>query len=426
MGFRSGVFTVLLLLGFAACESPPVDVVGPEPEVSVSAPRAELGVVGGVPVMQVVGSGSVAREDIEGVPREVYGINAGLYADGHVSGQAEIHFPSSDLDMHILVRCVVVRENEAWLSGPVARSDRPDVEEGTVFLWRVQDNGQGPDDPPDRISNFVYGASGNFHPRVCVRQPDLQTYPWDNGGVRILSTADALDQADLVGTWDATTWLYTNLDRPAQLQDMTAMGVRTRLTVAADGRFSLIWWQGETVVENTAGTMEVVDGQVAVNPYDASPAMLTAGRIGHTLWFDTDDTGTDFDNDGNEDPARLFAALRLKRAGTLVGDLVGEWQATVYRYSRLADPSQVEDMIAQGVAFAFIVEPDSRYTSVVDGNAYTTEFIVEGDQFLTRDVTLTFQLVGDELTLQGPVDYDFGEPDGSEPAILELVLVRSP
>jgi hypothetical protein len=116
--------------------------------------------------------------------------------------------------------------------------------------------------------------------------------------------------------------------------------------------------------------------------------------------------------------------MRLKKAGTLIGDLVGEWEATEYRYSRVADPTQVVDMIAQGVTFTFIVEPDSRFTSVVNGSEHTSEFTVEGDEFLTRDVTLVFQLVDDEMTLEGSVDHDFGS--GSEPATLELVLVRQP
>jgi hypothetical protein len=424
MDSKPGALTVLLFLGFIACESPPADVVGPEPAVSASPPVPELAVVGAPPVLEVVGGGSVVREDIEGLPQEIYGLVASLGVDGRVSGQAEVHFPSTELDMHIEVRCLVARGNEAWLSGPVTRSNRPDVNVGTVFVWRVVDNGEGSGAPPDRISNFLWRPTRNFHPRVCVRQPDLDTYAWDNGGVRILTTGSDLAPSDLEGTWDARSWVYTNLDRPGQVQDMTAMGVRTRLTVAADGRFSIVWWESGTVFENTSGTMEVVDGQVFVNPYEESPATLIAGRFGPTFWFDTDDTTTDFDGDGEGDPARLFASMRLKKAGTLIGDLVGEWEATEYRYSRVADPTQVVDMIAQGVTFTFIVEPDSRFTSVVNGSEHTSEFTVEGDEFLTRDVTLAFQLVDDEMTLEGLVDHDFGS--GSEPATLELVLVRQP
>ena len=422
MDSKPRALAVLLLLGVIACESPPADVVGPEAAVSASSSAARLAAVRAHPVLQVVGGGSVVREDLEGLPREIYGLVASLGVDGRVSGQAEIHFPSNDLTMHIEVRCLVVRGNRAWLSGPVTRSDRSEDDVGRVYLWQMEDNGQGPDGPPDRVSNFVRAQQGNFHPRVCVRQPALDTYPWDNGGIRILRTGDDLASSDLVGTWDARAWVYTNLNRPGQVQDMTAMGVSTRLTVAADGRFSIVWWASGTVFENTSGTMEVVDGQVVVNPYEESPAMLAAGRFGPTFWFDTDDTTTDFDGDGDDDPARLFAAMRLKTAGTLIGDLVGEWEATVYRYSRVADPNEVVDMIAQGVTFTFIIGPDSRFTSVVDGSEHTSEFTVEGDEFLTRDVTLAFQLADDEMTLEGAVDHDFGS--GSEPATLELVLVR--
>jgi hypothetical protein len=138
-----------------------------------------------VPVRWVSGGGSVVREDIEGSPRETYGFAAQISVDGSVKGQAEIHFPSSGLNMHIDIQCLVVEGNEAWLSGPVTRSDRPDVDPGTVFVWRVQDNGQGQDAPPDRVSNFFYRPWDNYPPDRCQRQTDFPTFPWDNGSVRI-------------------------------------------------------------------------------------------------------------------------------------------------------------------------------------------------------------------------------------------------
>ena len=182
--------------------------------------------------------------------------------------------------------------------------------------------------------------------------------------------------------------------------------------------------------ENTAGTMAVVDGQVLVDIYgETDVATLGMGRFGRTLWLDTDDAGTDFDGDDDDDAARLFAVFQLKKTGTLVNDLVGVWEATVFRYIKEPGGTEIVDLIAEGVTFTFTVEPDSRYTAVVNGDADTEAFIVEGDEFLTRNgesVALTFQLVEDQLSLGGPSTYDFdGEPTTpEEPATLELVMVR--
>ena len=53
------------------------------------------------------------------------------------------------------VTCLSIRGNEAWIGGTVARIESPDAEDqslvGVDMWWRVQDNGQGAGDAPDRI-----------------------------------------------------------------------------------------------------------------------------------------------------------------------------------------------------------------------------------------------------------------------------------
>ena len=36
------------------------------------------------------------------------------------------------------------------------------------------------------------------------------------------------------------------------------------MTVAADGRFSIVWWVPGQILENVAGTMSVVNGEATV------------------------------------------------------------------------------------------------------------------------------------------------------------------
>ena len=51
------------------------------------------------PVHQVIGGGSIVREDIAGAPRETYGFEAQVDAAGNVAGSAEVHFPSDSVKM---------------------------------------------------------------------------------------------------------------------------------------------------------------------------------------------------------------------------------------------------------------------------------------------------------------------------------------
>ncbi len=415
------VITLLpLAFAVAACQDE-------GPTVPVDGPQFAMG--GAPPVYQVVGGGSIVREDIEGSPREIYGFNAKLDATGNVTGQAEVHFPSDDVKMHIDVQCLVVRGNEAWLSGPVTRSDNPDTFVGAVFVWRVEDNGEGPDAPPDRISDFLWRPEDNFPPGACIRQPDLITYPWDNGNVQVAVTGNALSQADLVGTWDASTFVYVSTANPADSLDALAQDMRVRLTVAPDGRYSMAWWEPGEMFESIAGTMEVVNGQVLLTTYEEQDVVtLDMGRLGKTLWLDTDDAGANFDGDDIEDPARLFAVFQLKKTGTLIGDLVGVWEATVFRY--ISEPAQADTVdLIPGVELTVIIEPDSRWTVVINpgGDSDTSEWLIEGNELLTRNgesQVFTFVLDADVLSLAGATTFDFDGIPPDELATLELVLVR--
>ena len=112
-----GVIPLLLLAAaVAACHD---DV----PTIPTEGPL--YATVGNRPVYQVSGGGTVVREDVSGTRRSAYAFSATLDATGKASGQAEIHFTSNPAHLHIDVTCVVVRGNEAWLSGPVTRSDNP-------------------------------------------------------------------------------------------------------------------------------------------------------------------------------------------------------------------------------------------------------------------------------------------------------------
>ena len=84
-----------------------------------------------------------------------FSFSAVLRADGTATGQAEVHARSLDALAHIAIDCLAVDGNIAHMSGTVTHTSDP-----TIFLpdeqvhFAVQDNGEGADDPADRITGI--------------------------------------------------------------------------------------------------------------------------------------------------------------------------------------------------------------------------------------------------------------------------------
>ena len=417
---------LLLAAAVAACHD---DV----PTVPTEGPL--YATVGSRPVYQVSGGGTVVRENLSGTRRSVYAFSATLDAQGKASGQAEIHFTSDPAHLHIDVTCVVVRGNEAWLSGPVTRSDNPHFYPGGVFLWRVQDNGRAGSAEPDRISSFVWDPTKNFPPAACLWQPEWMTLgPWTNGGVEIRGDNEDFDVADMVGTWDATLLRMIWLEDLSDTLDVTAMGDRMRMTVAPNGDFTNVWWRPGEIWENTHAHMEFVNGEAVVTTPEAPGVEIRARlwRVGDAVWMESDQPGHDFNGDGEEDPAHVMGLLQRKTTGTLIEDLAGTWVATTWRYTSTADPNVVLEVVGDGIhSVTMTITLDSRGWFVIEPEGWTSntnELLIEGDQVLIREddqtVALVFALEGGTLSMSGPQEVDFNHDGIQDAATLTAVLVR--
>jgi len=390
--------------------------------------------VGTRPVYRVSGGGSVVRADPSGTRRSVYAFDASLDATGKVSGQAEVHFTSTLAHLHIDVRCLVVRGNEAWLSGPVTRSDNLDFPLGAVFLWRVQDNGEGRGAAPDRISSFVWNPEANYSPAVCLWQPEaLVTDPWTDGTVQINADTEGFGLADMHGTWDGSLMKYIWLEDPRDTFDVLAKGGQFRMTVAADGRFSMVWWVPGKIIENVAGTMEVVNGEARITMDEEGGSVQVVARLfrcGSAVWIESNQRGHDFDNEGEEEWSHLIAMARPKTSGTLIDDLVGTWDATVRRY--ISEPTREDtvNLLVPGVTTSVTFSPDGGYSSVAPEGTQTGQLILEGSELLIRSrdgsasQAFTFVLAANTLSLEGAASYDFDGDGVKEPAIFQVVVVR--
>jgi len=321
------------------------------------------------------------------------------------------------------------------MSGPVTRTDDPNTPLGRVFVWQVQDNGQGQGAPPDRISNFFHRPADNYPPDMCAQKEPRPTFPFDDGNVRIL-TPGLPNLADLVGTWDATVLTFVNPADPAETVELFDLGGRLRWTVAPSGRYTHIWWTPDAIFENTSGVVDLINGQMVMWAEGSpSPNLISCVDLrvtGQRISMRCDvEAGYDWDGDGSEDPSHVIGEWWRKRNGILIDDVAGTWDATLWRYTSTTDPAMAVDMVAdQALAITMTVRLDSRFTVTVEPSGWTSttdHLLIEGDRMLTRNgdtSSFVFSLGRDTWSFSGLDKYDFDGDGTLDPALLDAVMVR--
>ena len=126
------------------------------------------------PLMKANGTGTFGS----GGARNSVGFTARIDTGGAVKGEAQFQLRDHGLRLHVVVDCLSVLGNEAWVGGIVLTSNDPTLV-GTHVTWRVQDNGEG-GDGPDQVSLPVPGAASD-----CVPQPALPLVPLTEGDIQV-------------------------------------------------------------------------------------------------------------------------------------------------------------------------------------------------------------------------------------------------
>jgi hypothetical protein len=120
----------------------------------------------------VSGSGHVTAP--EGDFR-TFSFSARRYADGSVKGEwVRIRRSSGNAEAksHGKVSCFTIVGNQAWLGGYATTglfTTPPDNE----VVWRVVDNGEGRNSPPDQISLQFVSSPAGFGDEYCVTTPTV-------------------------------------------------------------------------------------------------------------------------------------------------------------------------------------------------------------------------------------------------------------
>jgi hypothetical protein len=111
-----------------------------------------------------------------------FSLVANQYADGSVSGQWSDNSAYLASGAHVVIDCLVVDGNEAWVSGVIVKGALLD---GTSLVGlpvgaRLRDNGSSANDPPDQFS-FAYPGD----PTPCTEKPDYELFDAPQGQVQV-------------------------------------------------------------------------------------------------------------------------------------------------------------------------------------------------------------------------------------------------
>ncbi|HWN19926.1 MAG TPA: hypothetical protein VNO19_13510 [Gemmatimonadales bacterium] len=150
----AGGFVVGLAL--AACTG---DQAALAPEAGPRALQA------GAVTASVTGSGHHTRIVAGVEDLTTFSFTAQQRADGTTSGQYQYTFRAAGFSVHGPVTCLSIRGNEAWIGGTVGHIKSPDPEDqslvGADMWWRLEDNGEGASDAPDRTTGVGFAFSGS-------------------------------------------------------------------------------------------------------------------------------------------------------------------------------------------------------------------------------------------------------------------------
>ena len=103
----------------------------------------------------VVNAATGSGHRISGGEFRSFSFSAVRYADGSARGEAQVYPRSLDAYAHVAIDCLKVTGNVAHMSGVVTHTSDP-----TVFIpdeqvhFAVEDNGEGTNAPPDRVTGI--------------------------------------------------------------------------------------------------------------------------------------------------------------------------------------------------------------------------------------------------------------------------------
>ena len=151
-----------------------------------------VGVLGALPASAASGEGNLkaaghANLTVGDGQTRTFSFTAVQHADGRVAGEGTVRNPSFPIRAHFRIDCLKFGPgNRVIASGPVTQSSDPGtIDVGRIFVFGVEDNGEGAKADTDRITTIPDYPP----PRACTE------FAVDEGGL-----VDTTTQS-LVRTW---------------------------------------------------------------------------------------------------------------------------------------------------------------------------------------------------------------------------------
>jgi len=133
------LFSLILIKGCNRTDSP---TAAEEPSIS-----------GTISFEKGSGPSAGGQGRISGTDR-TFAFSAVTHKDGSVSGQGQLNNRAAGVKIHFSIDCISVSGNAATMSGTVTNSNF--YVPGGPCWFKVKDNGEGVNAPPDEITGFLF------------------------------------------------------------------------------------------------------------------------------------------------------------------------------------------------------------------------------------------------------------------------------
>jgi hypothetical protein len=156
-----------------------------------------------------------------------------------------------------------------------------------------------------------------------------QTYDFDGNGIEegaritmvLERSASGFTIADIVGTWNATRWEFTNDADPSEKVDVIERGVTATVTVQSDGRYALLITLEDGSTDPSAGVLQTVgEYLVARDDVDPEPEAFSCALAGDVMALTSTNTSYDFDEDGLDENASYTVRWERRVRPGMPGD----------------------------------------------------------------------------------------------------------
>jgi hypothetical protein len=123
-----------------------------------------------------------------------------------------------------------------------------------------------------------------------------------------LACGSDVAEDDLVGTWNATEFVFSNFDDPVMDFDVIGEGGAVTIVIRADGTYTATFTFPESEPEVDNGTWELSGSVLTFDAGTADETDFDVSLSGNTLTIYSDDIG-EFDFGDGDEPAQLDATF---------------------------------------------------------------------------------------------------------------------